>query len=139
MRLFAVVCCLWRTITCGMLAIKPSNKPLHLTAARSPARRPSRLARRGLRPLRSRHTGARGQVSGNGVRWTEITRLVCCAGAEREDVAFHTAAGIETHCERNDKTARQVAASGSSYTRRRTASARHNAITRIAAHNASGH
>jgi hypothetical protein len=26
---------LWRTITCGMLAIKPSNKPLHLTAARS--------------------------------------------------------------------------------------------------------
>jgi hypothetical protein len=26
-----------RTITCGMLAIKPSNKPLHLTAARSVA------------------------------------------------------------------------------------------------------
>ena len=37
----------WRTVTCGMLAIKPSNKPLHLTAARSLARRPSRLARRG--------------------------------------------------------------------------------------------
>jgi hypothetical protein len=48
----------------------PPNKPLHLTAARSLARRPSRLARRGLRPLRSRQTGARGQVSGNGVRPT---------------------------------------------------------------------
>ena len=64
-------CRLWRTITCGTLAVKPSNKPLHLTAARSLARRPSRLARCGLRPLRSRQTGARGQVSGNGVSPTE--------------------------------------------------------------------
>jgi hypothetical protein len=85
MRLFAVVCCLWRTIACGMSAIKPSNKPLHLTAARSPARRPSRLARRGLRPLRSRQTGARGQVSGSGVR-----RIVARAmRSRRESTTCH--------------------------------------------------
>ena len=39
------------------------NKALHLTAARSLGPALKRLVHSGLRPLRSRQTGARGQVS----------------------------------------------------------------------------